>query len=94
MMESELEEIQNKILEGKERELSSVELLACILGNCSRGESSVAIAMDLLSYFGGWDGLFQATHSELEDFKNLKTNQIDMVLILGKFEKIMKIIEP
>ncbi len=90
MRSTELESIQKKILGGKERNVSGVELIGYILGSCDEGESDVAFAVDLLSYFGGWDGLFQATRSELEELKQLKINQIDMILAISNLRKMMK----
>ena len=89
----ELGSIEKKILDGKERDVSGGELVAYVLGNCSSGDPSVAIAEDLLSYFGGWEGLFRAKRVELEEFNQLGLRQIDMIFTLGKLEKIMKTIE-
>ena len=93
MRNLELETIQKKILEGEEREVSGIELIAYILGSCTGGESSIAVAEDLLSYFGGWDRFFNAKRSELEKFKQLESRQIEVILALGRLEKIMKTIE-
>ena len=64
-----------------------------VLGNSPGGASSIAIAEDLLSYFWGWDALFLATRTELEEFNQLEENQIELILTLGKLEKLMKSME-
>ena len=89
-MDAELEAIQKKILEGKEGDVAGIELLAIVLGDCQNGDSSVAIAEDLLSYFGGWDALFCAKRKELGELKQLNASQIDIILALGNLEKMMK----
>ena len=44
-MKTELEEIQKKLVEGEERNVSGIERLGYILGSCSSEDSSVALAV-------------------------------------------------
>ena len=92
-MKNELEKIQKKILKGEERDVSSIELLGYILGTSSSEDSSVALAMDLLSHLGGWDALFNAKRAELESFQGLAKNQIDLILAIGNLQRKLETTE-
>ena len=76
-MKTELEEIQKKLVEGEERNVSGMERLGYVLGSCSSEDASVALAVDWLSHFGWWDELFSAKKAELEGFKQLEPYQIN-----------------
>ncbi len=79
---TEIENLRKKLIEEGKEALSVVELLALILGKLPKGNSSLAVAQDLCSFFGSIEKMLKAKKEDLLKIDGIGEEEASLLVSL------------